>query len=44
MKRILVVAVAAILAWGGFTFFSNHAGAEATAAAIDIMIMLRFAT
>ena len=32
MKRILVVAVAAILAWGGFTFFSNHAGAEAHAA------------
>ena len=29
MKRILVVAVAAILAWCGFTFFSNHAGAEA---------------
>lgn len=32
MKRILVVAVAAILAWCGFTFFSNHAGAEAHAA------------
>ena len=29
MKRILVVAVAAIFAWCGFTFFSNHAGAEA---------------
>ena len=29
MKRILVVAVAAILARCGFTFFSNHAGAEA---------------
>ena len=25
MKRILVVAVAAILAWCGFTLFSNHA-------------------
>ena len=32
MKRILVVVVAAILAWCGFTFFSNHAGAEAHAA------------
>lgn len=32
MKRILVVAVAAILAWCGFTFFSNYAGAEAHAA------------
>ena len=32
MKRILVVAVAAILAWCGFTLFSNHAGAEAHAA------------
>lgn len=32
MKRILLIAVAAILAWCGFTFFSNHAGAEAHAA------------
>ena len=32
MKRILVVAVAAILAWCGFTLFSNYAGAEAHAA------------
>ena len=32
MKRILVVAVAAILAWCGFTLFSNHVGAEAHAA------------
>ena len=32
MKRILVVAVAAILAWCGFTLFSHHAGAEAHAA------------